>query len=204
MPKMNYIDINRERVLKSRKVKPKLNRWKRPEGRMANAHRIAHFLDWAADTYPGYIFLYEEIAYCVSELSAMPRNNKVKTVQSIRGAMSAAANTLRKNYSRALVSERGVGVRATINELEKVQHDVAVRAQRYTAAGNKLTESIDVVVGARLDKDVKELVALLGDDPEVEEMSLLAEWYHRVAASVSRKALDKAQEKLQLPEKAGG
>ncbi len=93
-----------------------IDQLKNEEGALPGwSHRIAHFLDWWAQTMPYDFVGYNEILKAVENRQSMPRMDS-KDVEQLRARMYSAKKKLRAEYGRDTVMMRSMGVRATVDD----------------------------------------------------------------------------------------
>jgi hypothetical protein len=137
-----------------------------PEDGVSVALKIAQMLDWAAIQAPGTIVTYPQIAKVIMSLGRMPRQD-AKEVDMVRSRVSSARQKLIEEYERDLVSEPGIGCRATFSDADAISNCVTKRTRRLLLAKNRLVESINILsqegmIAAK--SDIPQLVEWLNEE----------------------------------------
>lgn len=106
------------------------------------ARRAAHFLDWAAKNQPRVFFAYNIILKAIEGFETTPLL-KSKAVEHLRkGTMSRTKAILLKEYGRELVSQRGVGVRASVDSGDALIEGVSIKGKRVERAVSTFNEAV--------------------------------------------------------------
>lgn len=137
--------------------------YKRPEG-LNLAEAIAHYLDWAAKMRPHEYVMMMEIAYCAMDLRTRPRENS-EDVDFCKGKMDSARKVLLRDYNRRVVFRRGLGYRATVDDLDMAKGPASKQANAVANATKKLSEIVNSI-------DVKKI-------PDTVEAAPYKEWVPR-------------------------
>lgn len=127
-------------------------------------HRIAAFLDWWAKRHPYDFAAYNEILKAVMGYQRLPRLD-TEEVEQIRGTVGRAEPILHEKYQRALVRSRGVGARATVDDIDVIRNKQVGRARRVERAIVALAHTGELI-------DVKRIP----DNPANRD---LKQWYSR-------------------------
>ncbi len=106
--------------------------------------RTAHALDWAATHFPMQFVPYNVLLKAINGFGYTPRLGSVG-VENLRSSMSRVKKTLRITYGKGLVSEPGVGVRATIDSADQLRTDVRRAASRHHSSGKALAAAASLV-----------------------------------------------------------
>lgn len=148
---------------KKRKSKFSLDKFVVPTGSIPE--KMAKLLDWAADEAPRVILRYPQIAKVLLDMDRLPRQD-AKEVDMIKGRVSATRQKLVQKFGRDLVTEPGIGCRATVDDSDVLQFCVTKRARRLMVAKDRLTESIGIIEeeGLLENSDIPELVQWLTDE----------------------------------------
>ena len=100
------------------------------DAKWSRVMRIAHFLNWAAEHLPYDLIPHNEICRAISGYDRTPAHNS-KEVESVRSSMSAVRTKLESDmFKRGLISEIGVGVRASVDATDVVKNCIPVRHDR--------------------------------------------------------------------------
>jgi hypothetical protein len=170
-PKSTF-QILRAKVMKERRVKLQLKTF-RPEETSIRG-RVAEFLNWCADRYPHQIITHEEVTQAIFTLGKVP-DGRAKHVKSVKGQMSSAAKLLMEKYKKSLITMRGVGVRASVDDADILKESVTKEVERHKQTADKLQKTADLInPGALQDQ----LDALKGDPELKEELLTLSEWFN--------------------------
>ena len=168
--KRSAYDIRRAQILKERRKKLNLKMFKPEEKSICG--RAAEFLNWAADRYPSSIITYEEVAQAVFSLGRI-QDRRSAAVKSVRSAMSPATKILMTHYKRTLISLRGVGVRASVDDVDILQGTLTQNVERHKQTANKLQKTAALINPVQLAKQLE----TLGGDPVVKQGLVdLSEW----------------------------
>lgn len=167
--KQSTLEITRARVLSQRR-KMKLTQFKTEE--KAICRRVAAFLAWCAAKYPYQIITYEEVTQAIFDLSRIPTAGS-RHVKSVRGQMSSTGKILMDGYKNTLITMRGIGVRASVDDSDILRYSVTKEADRHRQTGKKLTETAALVSPEKLKAQTE---GLKGDSVLREEMIQLSAW----------------------------
>lgn len=128
--------------------------------------KVAHFLDWCAKNRPKEIIPYNQIAFRVLGLKHMPRmqNSEVLLVQN---SVSRARPILLDKYDRGLVAAPGIGVRATVDDIDMVMNPLAQSVRRLERDSARAAQLFNKVDPTKI--------------PDTEENIPWKEWYIRQA-----------------------
>lgn len=143
--------------------------------KMRRPARIAAFLAWYAEHQPYVWAGYNEVLQATSGLGYKPRlsNDEVRV---IKGAMTRAAQILQSEHGRALVTNRGLGVRATVDSVDTVKNVATKRAKRAERAIVSLSQVDEIV-------DVNSI-------PNTPENRALKQWYQRDVRGILKQVSD--------------
>lgn len=103
--------------------------------------RAAHCLDWYRKTNPNGFLPYNLLTKMVMGYARMP-NLKSTEVEQMRRRMKQVKPILMKKYNCELVSVPGAGVRATVNDLDKLQKIVPQKEMRLRKAADSLATTV--------------------------------------------------------------
>ena len=168
--KKTTAELKRARILRERRLKLKITGWTPEESSIVG--RTAEFLDYCAQKYPHSLITYEEITQAIYGLGRLPMSQS-QNVKSVRGQMSSAGKRLMRDYNRTLVTERGVGARASVDNADKLRESVTKAAERHKRSADHLQSVCSMVDPKSLEKEIKELK---GDPVLKEEMLELSRW----------------------------
>lgn len=177
--KKTTLEITRARVLSQRR-KMKLNQFTTEE--KAICRRVAALLAWCAVKYPYQIITYEEVTQTIFDLSRLPPAAS-KHVKSVRGQMSSSGKILMENYKTSLITVKGVGVRAAVDDSDILRHSVTKEADRHRKTGEKLKKTVDLVSPDKLKAQTE---GLAGDPVLREEMIQLSAWLNESVSKYVR------------------
>lgn len=143
---------------------------------LSKIHRAAHFLDWCAVERPGKYVSPAKLAQAINGLNRTPRLDNADVLW-IQRNMSRVRVVLREQFDRALDSQRGVGVRATTDDFDKLKTDLPKQSKRFISARSALQKSVNMIDVHTipvtpetkpylnwLNKSVREVVKLVGTD----------------------------------------
>lgn len=131
---------------------------------ISKPQRIAAFLDWWATEHPFDFAGYHEITKAIEGYKRLPRMD-TDEVATTRGLVGRSSKILQEKYKRALVCQRGLGARATVDAADTIRHkaiDRTKKVERDIVALSKLDEIID-----------------LKTIPDTEANRPLKQWYQR-------------------------
>ena len=106
--------------------------------------RICHFLDWAAVNCKMQYFQHNIVCKVVNNYQHTPRMDN-KEVDTVRSAMYRVKKTLRKKYQRELHFKPGMGVRATVDDNDKVQYGLTTAAKGLINKKKNLDEVASII-----------------------------------------------------------
>ena len=111
---------------------------------MSRNQRAADFLAWAADRAPHEFIPYNVVVRHINGYGYTPRLNSDE-VEGLRKRMGGVRNILLRKYKRGMVSLPKVGVRATVDDADMVQTEVAKKSSRVQSSVVSLERSVQVV-----------------------------------------------------------
>jgi hypothetical protein len=132
-------------------------------------NRIASFLDWWATRHPYDFAAYNEICKAVQGYERLPRLD-TEEVEQIRGTVGRAEPILHQKYQRALVRNRGLGARATVDDVDVIRNKQGARAKRVERSIVALAHTDELIDTRRIP-----------DSPQNRE---LKQWYARDVKSI--------------------
>lgn len=168
--KRTAAEISRAKVMHERRTKLRLNLFV-PEERAIN-RRIAEFLAWAREKYPHQLLTYEEITMAIFSLDRIPPSGS-PNLKSVRNQMQSAKVVLHEKYGSTIHVVRGVGARATVDDVDVMEHALPKDLARHKQTAESLKKTATLINPARL----KEQLEDLGGDPEHKaNLMQAAEW----------------------------
>ncbi len=116
---------------------------------MAKCHRLAHFLDWFARKQPK-VPIAANLIY--RAITGIPRTPRMETpeVDAVKSGMSRAREILKEQYRRGLVSERGLGFRATVDDEDTANTQLRRDARRLVSAHRGMESTAKIVDPAKV------------------------------------------------------
>lgn len=180
------VELTRARVMAERRKKLQLASFT-PEEKSIRG-RIAEFLHWAMQKYPYQIVTYEEVTQAIFGLGRSPQAGS-KNVKSVRGQMSSAAQMLMEQYKTSLITLRGVGVRAGVDDTDILRESVTKDAERHRQTAEKLKKTAGLVSPEALEQQLK---TLKGDPKLKNELVELGRWFNE-SLNKYVKSLEKPQ-----------
>lgn len=135
----------------SDKIESKLENYK-ADATLSTPHRIAAFLDWAAQVAPGRPIGYPMITKIVEFCNRTPTEKDHRTVR-IKTAVRRASKYLRENYKRGIVAHPGFGVRATTGDEDFARTRFQTDKRRFVSAAKSLDNSRSMIKVSNI-KDV--------------------------------------------------
>ena len=163
-----------------KKLEPYKAPMEQPVGR-----RIAHLLDWAAVKLPGKWIPVHYVVRFMMGYDHTPRmaNEEVQRVRKM--CSTNVRRILEREYSRELLHQTGVGVRATVDSADVLKHKLPQRAARFNNARAALENT-----AARV--DVKDL-------PNTKEMAPWKAWFEKSVMPVVKTLKAQGVETKLLP-----
>jgi len=155
-----------------------------PKTKNSTADAVAHYMDWAASE-RSYQFLgYNEIAQSSMGLSRLPRNTSDE-VKMVRRAMGRARKILSEKYNRGAVTKVGVGIRATVDDLDRAKHDLTDKAKRLAGAADRYTSTLGAIDAANI--------------PSTGEAGMYKQWVEHGAKELAKRLTSPAFKQALLP-----
>lgn len=190
--KKTYYELRRAKLLRERRKKLQINQFK-PEDKSIRG-RVTEFLLWCAERYPRCTITYEEITQAIFGLGRVP-DPRSKNVKSVRGQMSSAGKLLLGQHAKTLITERGVGARASVDESDKARESLPGSVKNYQQAADKLKKVAESIDQLELSREIKALV-----DPQLrQELSDVAEWHRELINKVIKNLNRPSTVKALLP-----
>jgi hypothetical protein len=115
-----------------------------PDPKKSLVERAAHALDWAAQNFPKQWVPVNLLLKGIMGYAHTPRLTN-EEVDSLRKKMSRIRKIMAEQYGRGLISERGFGVRASIDSEDQLKKVVSAAAARVASANKGLKQAADLV-----------------------------------------------------------
>lgn len=96
--------------------------------------RAAHFLDWAAKNMPGDPIPYNVIVKKIMNLPQLPRLDNDTVDRFRRSAGAGLKKAMIDKYGREIVNLPGIGIRATVDDADRLANVAPIKARRLNAA----------------------------------------------------------------------
>jgi hypothetical protein len=168
------------------KHKPLDIRSYKPDMKMSLPQRAAHYLDWAAASYPGSYTPYNMLLKAIQGYAKTPRVDSDEVERLRRSLNGSVKGILRKQYTREVVTQPGYGIRATSDDLDMVKNSLTKKMVRLRGARNSVAQTVGMVDPANI--------------PQTAEGKLWKDWYSRSAKDVVRQLTSpEFEKKLALP-----
>jgi hypothetical protein len=106
--------------------------------------RIANALDWAAQHFPKQWAAYNELLRGVMGYKKKP-SLRSREIEALRSRMSRVRSILATKYGRGLVTEPGVGCRATSNDEDILKTDMVAQASRLASASRSYARTASLI-----------------------------------------------------------
>jgi hypothetical protein len=190
--KKSQIELTRARILAQRRKKLQIKSFHPKEKSIRG--RTAEFLFWAKEKYPYQIVTYEEITQAIFSLGSVP-NNKSPHVKSVRGQMSSVGKRLLELFKVSLITERGVGARASVDDRDILEQSVTKEAERTSLAAAKLKKVSDLVSPEKLSALLEELP----NGQEKDDFLQLSTWFKEDLIKLVKKLEQPKQKAALLP-----
>ncbi len=189
--KVNSFELKRQQILRKRRRKFNLKGFTRTEKPFSR--RVCEFMEWAATKYPKQVFLYEEVAQAIFELGTLPRRSS-PSVMTVRNAIARARVVMLSQYNRDIISEVGVGVRATTDSADAISRSVTQATIQHERSLRNLRAKAALV-------DSKEMAALIAEAPEDirADLETSHEWFQEHLQKYLRRLEKPEQVKALLP-----
>lgn len=120
-----------------------------PDTALNKPARCAHFLDWAAATYPRQYVPYNYVVKAIEGYGKLPRL-ETQEVDAMRQRLARVRDLLHRDYKRDLDTQPGVGVRATVDSADVLVTTAEKRGKRLIAAKNAFEQTVRLVDPAKL------------------------------------------------------
>jgi len=144
--------------------------------KLSKARRAAHFFAWAKENYP-YEFANWDVTLQAIEGYGKRPSLKSKEVLALRRQGSFIRATLENDYGMCLVSQPGVGARATVDDGDMAKHAMT-RRMKVLSSAQKAAEKTFALIDPQqipntpefrpykdwINKDVREVLKLTGTE----------------------------------------
>lgn len=100
---------------------------------LSMTQRGAHFLHWAAQHMPNVFQSYPVIYKAITGQRSLPRANS-EHVELLKRNVTGMRTALLKHYNREVVSLPGIGIRATVDDADRLANVAPAKARRLDAA----------------------------------------------------------------------
>jgi len=154
------------------------------ETKMTITNRAAHYLDWAARNYPQHYTQYNVLLKAIMGYDRMPSLSS-KEVERLRNGLGRIRVALSTKYNRELVTQAGIGIRATINDADTLRNILPKKSRRLQSARTSFLGTVKNIDAASI--------------PNTPEMLRLKEWLNRGVKEVVRQIGSKEFEQKLLP-----
>lgn len=138
---------------------------------MSRPHRIANFLDWAAEHYPKQWVPWPYILKAVNNYPRTPREDSQEVV-SARHTFSSVREILYRLYDRAVDAQRGLGVRALTESTDVLLVAAPKFSSRLRSAKNSFLRVASLIDPAEV--------------PSTPELRPHKEWFQNAIRDVTR------------------
>lgn len=122
-------------------------------GAQYETDKKAHFLDYMARECPYKYIPYNLCVRAVQGLSRTPAVNSDAVEQFRKSISSSVRRKLLKTYNRDIDILQGVGIRASVDESDRLRHHQKLRGRIVTAVGNAVAHA--ATIDAEKIKDAK-------------------------------------------------
>lgn len=190
--KKTHFELMRAKILRERRKKLQITKFK-PEEKSIRG-RIVEFLLWCAELYPHSIVTYEEITQAIFSLGRIP-DQRSKHVKSVRGQMASASKVLLDKHEKTLITCRGVGARASVDNIDKLEQSIPKETVNFARAATKLSKVSDSIDGVALDKEIAALI----DPTHREELEIMSGWWKELQQKIIKSLKKPAAAKALLP-----
>lgn len=169
--KRTQAEVRRAHVLSQRRGRLKITSFKTEE--TAISRRVLAFLLWARLQHPEQVMTYEEIAQAVYGFGRLPAAQSA-AVKTVKSSLYSVGKTLQKNHGLTLITERGVGARASTDNVDKMMKSLPVVAQRLSTARDNYVTVVHQIDCLGLEQ---ELAEMSGDPKRAKEAAELFAWF---------------------------
>lgn len=190
MKPRSFFELQRAEVLRRRRKKVNVSAFTPQEKSISG--KICEFLMWASIRYPKEFVLHEEITQAIFVIGRTPTKAS-KHVKSVAKAMSRARKTMKDKYKQDIIVLRGVGARATTDDLDIMQTAVIRDVEKHERTAKSLKDTVTLVNNKKLDALIDEAPPDVRDD-----LRIAKEWFVEHLQKYI-KVLDKHAAKALLP-----
>lgn len=149
------------------------------------ARRAAQALAWAAHQFPLEYASYQQLTQAVMGYGRMP-SAKSQEVERLRKVMSTGVRkVLEEKYGMELISQPGIGVRATVDDTDRLRSVLPKKANRLKSARASFAKTANNIDIARV--------------PSTPENAALKAWFNQDVKAVLKQIGSKEFEKKLLP-----
>lgn len=152
--------------------------------KLPKSHRIAHYLNWAADNIPYVFTQFNELLKRVEGRGRMPRLDS-EDVNLLRRNVGSCKNILLQLYEREFISQPGVGVRASVDDTDRLKTVLPKRMNRFNAARKAAIQTASSID--------------LNNIPDTPLLKPYKDWMKRSVRDVIKDLSDPTFEKKLLP-----
>lgn len=157
----SFFELQRAQTLKERRKKVNVSLFTPKEKSISG--KVCEFLIWASLKYPKYIILHEEITQAIFVLGKIPPKAS-KHVKSVAGSLSRARRLMKDKYKQDIIVRRGVGARATIDDLDIMTTSVMRDVDKHERTAKNLKETVNLVNNKKVDALIDEAPASIRED----------------------------------------
>lgn len=155
-----------------------------PNIKFSIPNRAAQYLDWAAKNYPGQYTPYNLMLQAIMGYERTPKLKNAE-VERLRNSLGRIRAILVEKYDRELVSQPGLGPRATVDDGDKLKMVMPKKAARLASARVQFVTTANSI-------DPKQI-------PNSPEMNSLKDWFSRSVKDVVKQIGSKEFEAKLLP-----
>jgi hypothetical protein len=167
--KKSITEIKRAQILRSRRKALRITSFSPAEKSISG--RVCEFLHWASLKYPKSIITYEEITQAVFMLGKKPSTGS-KAVKSVTSAISRSRKVMKPKYKQDILTEKGVGARATVDELDVLSTSILRDTETHRRSAAKLKSTVDLINEKKLDRLIAQAPKEVRD-----EIMITRAWY---------------------------
>jgi hypothetical protein len=147
-------------------------------------HRAAEYLNWAAKNYPHQYTPYNLMCQALMGYDRTPKLKNAE-VERLRNSLGRIRVILIEKYDRDLVSQPGLGPRATVDDADKLKMVLPKKSARLASARAGFVNTANSI-------DPKQI-------PNTPELAALKDWFGRSVKDVVKQIGSKSFEALLLP-----
>jgi len=124
---------------KSKKLTVDFNGYRPPE-ELAPNRRVAHCLNWAAEKFPYHYLQWNMVLKAIHGYRRLPRLDSEQVLH-LKKSGAAIRKHLLKYHERIMDSEPGMGIRALVDDADKLRIAMPKKARRLITAKNSAEET---------------------------------------------------------------